>query len=426
MSLNEYELTFLKQLIAIPSVGSDPEPGCPYGKESKRALDFFLSEAVSQGFDTGIIDDKVGYVQFGKGEKMIGIVCHLDVVPAGKGWESEPFELTIKDGCYYGRGIIDDKGPACASYFAMKRLKEEGFIPDARIRLILGSDEERTCDCVATYAAKGEIPDFSITPDAEFPVIYAEKGILQIRISGSSVGKITASAGNAVNMVPEEFTLTCNGITTVTQGLSAHAARPELGINAIFKGIGNASESDTDQSPLLRFIREKILGRGYSDYTGCSINDDSGMITANPSVLRIDEEQETLMIDIRYPVTANHNDIVSYIASEASPYGLSVKISEHKAPIYKDKDTKEIQILTDIWRNHISDYSGYKPEYKEQFVSPLAIGGGTYARYLPNTIAFGVQIPWLEDQCHQANEHIAVSDFDINIDLLADTIRKLS
>ena len=184
MDLDNYELSFLKELIAIRSVGSNPEPGCPYGINSRKALDFFLGKASEEGFITGVIDDKAGFVEFGEGSRMIGIVCHLDIVPEGTGWDTDPFTLTVKNNIMYGRGIVDDKGPACAAFFAMRRLKNEGIIPSSKVRLILGTDEERTCDCVETYASKGEIPDFAVTPDAQFPAIFAEKGILHIRIYG--------------------------------------------------------------------------------------------------------------------------------------------------------------------------------------------------------------------------------------------------
>ena len=235
MNLNEYEISFLKDLIAIPSVGSKETIGCPYGIQPKRALDFFIGEASSKGFRTGIIDDKVGFAEFGEGSRLIGIVCHLDVVPAGSGWTTDPFKLEIKDDTFYGRGIVDDKGPACAAYFAMKRLKDRGVVPSGRIRLILGSDEERSCDCVETYASKGEIPDFAITPDGEFPVIFAEKGILQIKISGPGNDQIKAAAGSAANMVPAQFDLTFGETKHHEEGVCAHASKPDLGINAIIK-----------------------------------------------------------------------------------------------------------------------------------------------------------------------------------------------
>ena len=426
MQINDSEFEFLRKLISIRSVGSSPEPGCPYGRNSRKALDVFLQDADSKGFMTGVIDDKVGYVEFGNGRKMIGIVCHLDVVPEGSGWDTDPFEMTVRDGVIYARGIVDDKGPACAAYFAMQRLMAEGIIPDARIRLILGTDEERTCDCVETYAAKGEIPDFAITPDAEFPAIFAEKGILHLKISGANDSQMKAKAGNAANMVPNEASLETDGITYAGKGKTAHASMPHLGSNAIMDLISKLGNDAYDKSHLLSFIRDCIFGRDASEYTGISFTDVSGSITANPAILRIGDGTEDLTIDIRYPISAEMEDITDHFRRIAVPYGLSVEVISHMASLFKDKDADEIRLLTGIWAKYMSRYDGYKPEYKDKYTSPLAIGGGTYARHMPNTVAFGLTPPWQEDQCHQANEHMSVNDFAANVELLKETILTLS
>ncbi len=426
MQINDNEFEFLRKLIAVRSVGGSPEPGCPYGKNSRKALDVFLQDAAGKGFRTGVIDDKVGFVEFGNGRKMIGIVCHLDVVPEGSGWDTDPFELIVQDGVMYARGIVDDKGPACAAYFAMQRLMAEGIIPDARIRLILGTDEERTCDCVETYAAKGEIPDFAITPDAEFPAIFAEKGILHLKISGTNDSQLTARAGNAANMVPNEASLEIDGVTYEGKGKTAHASMPHLGSNAIMDLIAGLGNAAFDNSRLLSFIRDCIFGRDASEYTGISFTDISGAITANPAILNIGDGKEDLTIDIRYPISAKMEDITTHFSRIAGEYGLQVEVVSHMAPLFKDKDADEIKLLTGIWSKYMSRYDGYKPEYKDKYTFPLAIGGGTYARHMPNTVAFGLTPPWQEDQCHQANEYMSVNDFVTSIELLKETILQLS
>lgn len=432
MSLSEYESSFLNELIKIPSVGGRYEPGAPYGKNPKAALDYFLNEAASHGFITGTIDDKVGYAEYGKGDKLIGIVCHLDVVPKGDGWHTDPFTLTVKDGVFYGRGIVDDKGPACASFFAMLRLIENNSFPDVRVRLILGTDEERTCSCVETYAEKGEIPDFAITPDAEFPVIFAEKGILHIRVFDRVRTGLKASGGSAANMVPDRASMefkTDGHINYLdAEGKTAHASKPELGINAILKLAEklNETEFDLSASPLFDFMQNEINGGAHERFTNCDIDDISGRITANPAVLDIDEDGESLVIDIRYPVSCDLDKLMNDIEICCGKYGLSVERLSHMGPLFKDKDTDEIKALTEVWEANMGRYDGFKEEYREIYTRPLAIGGGTYARHMPNTIAFGVQTPWQEDQCHQADEHMSVNDFEANIELLKQAIVKLA
>lgn len=433
-SLTKGEYVFLENLIGIESTGAsevkDTRLGTlPYGSAPFSALKFFLDDASASGMRTGIIENRVGWCEFGPADAdLIGIVCHLDVVPAGDGWTTSPFELDLKDGILYGRGIVDDKGPACASYFAMKRLMASGFMPSKRIRLILGTDEERTCSCVETYAELGEIPSFAITPDAEFPVIYAEKGILHVKIVNSSPSALKAIGGSAANMVPASCFCTIDGVEYSGKGKTAHASKPELGVNAIFELIKQLDTASVDysNSPLLSFISKEIVYSSPAEYTGCSVTDESGNVTANPSVLNCSDSGESLVIDIRCPVTYQMSDIVTKLSATAESYGLTVEVLNQMDPLYKSKDLPQIALLTEIWKSNMPSYSGYKPEYLSEYTEPIAIGGGTYARHMPNTIAFGIQAPWQEDQCHQANECRALSDFETDIKVMTEAIMGLS
>lgn len=434
MTLSQDEYEFLKNLIGIESTGAsevkDPGLGTlPYGSAPFSALKFFLDDASASGMRTGVIENRVGWCEFGPADAdLIGIVCHLDVVPAGDGWTTSPFELTLKDGILYGRGIVDDKGPACASYFAMKRLLASGFMPSKRIRLILGTDEERTCSCVETYAELGEIPSFAITPDAEFPVIYAEKGILHVKIVNSSPSTLKAIGGSAANMVPASCSCLINGVEYSAKGKMAHASKPELGVNAIFELIKQLDSASVDysSSPLLSFISKEIVYSSPAEYTGCSVTDESGSVTANPSVLNCSASGESLVIDIRCPVTYQMSDIVAKLSATAESYGLTVEVLNQMDPLYKSRDLPQIALLTEIWKSNMPSYSGYKPEYLSEYTEPIAIGGGTYARHMPNTIAFGIQAPWQEDQCHQANECRTLSDFETDIKVMTEAIMGLS
>lgn len=433
-SLSQEEYKFLSDIIKIESTGASEviesvQGTLPYGSAPFSALKFFLDDASASGMRTGIIENRVGWCEFGPLDAdLIGIVCHLDVVPAGDGWTTSPFELNLKDGILYGRGIVDDKGPACASYFAMKRLMASGFMPSKRIRLILGTDEERTCSCVETYAELGEIPSFAITPDAEFPVIYAEKGILHVKIVNSSPSALKAIGGSAANMVPASCSCTIDGVEYSAKGKMAHASKPELGVNAIFELIKQLDTASVDysNSPLLSFISKEIVYSSPAEYTGCSVTDESGNVTANPSVLNCSDSGESLVIDIRCPVTYQMSDIVAKLSATAESYGLTVEVLNQMDPLYKSKDLPQIALLTEIWKFNMPSYSGYKPEYLSEYTEPIAIGGGTYARHMPNTIAFGIQAPWQEDQCHQANECRALSDFETDIKVMTEAIMGLS
>jgi succinyl-diaminopimelate desuccinylase len=176
---------------------------------------------------------------------------------------------------------------------------------------------------------------------------------------------------------------------------------------------------DLDKVPLLSFIK------GFDPIAVCDLEDDSGKMTANNGILKIDDNEQYLIIDIRYPVTSSLDSIMDNIRTQASAYGLEVGIDSQMDPIYKDKESDEIKLLTNVWEKYMSGFSGYKEEYRTLYSEPLAIGGGTYARHMRNTIAFGIQAPWQEDQCHQANEHIAVSDFETCVKIIRDALERL-
>ena len=425
MKLNAKQEQFLEDIISYKSIHSTSYDGAPYGKASREVLDFFLKYAQNLGFITHVTDDKVGYVEFGQGKDMVALVCHLDVVPASNWGDIDPFKLTVKDGCYYGRGIIDNKGPACASLFAMQNLMNQGFTPNQRIRLILGTDEEVSCDCVETYSRKEETPIFAITPDAEFPVVFAEKGIMQIRIfDKTKYMNLTISGGQAVNAVPDSINILFENEKATLKGKTAHASKPQLGDNAISKvpeylEIKGAS---IDSMPLIAFIKKYCSSNDPVPLTGCKTIDCSGKTTFNPGVIQVDDNIAQLDIDIRYPISASYDSIVSNIDSIAKHYNLAFEVINHMPPICQDKESTYVQKLTKIWIQNMSKLEGFKNEYLERYSMPIAIGGGTYARHIPNTIAFGMQAPWQEDQCHQANEHITVSDFVAYVDILEQAI----
>lgn len=423
MALSNYETDFLSKIIAIPSVGGEPTEVAPYGEMPLKILNFFLKEASKEGFKTHNLDNKVGWIEYGEGDKLFAIVCHLDVVPAGEGWTTNPFELTIQDDSYYGRGIIDDKGPACAAYFSMKQLKDSGFIPNFRIRLILGTDEERTCSCVEHYAENAETPFFAITPDAEFPAIFAEKGILHVKVfNPEHNSNIVINAGSAANMVaPNAVATLPNGEMISIKGKMAHASRPELGINAInLLADKLIDDYKLNSINIINYIKD------FNDsFTGIDFEDESGKLTTNFGILTTNSSEESLIIDIRYPYTAKFENIMASLEESASRYNLKVEVDGHMSPIFLDKNSNEIKMLTNIWEKHMMNFSGYKDEYKSIHKDPIAIGGGTYARHLPNTVAFGIQAPWQEDQCHQADEHISIKDYDELIVMIKEVIQSI-
>ena len=171
----------LSQMIKFDSSQKPAEEGKPFGAENARCLDFFLSLASFLGFEVKNYDNYVGEVRYGAGEDF-AVLAHLDVVPAGSGWTHEPFggEVDRENGKIWGRGAMDDKGPALITLYAMKALKDAGFKPKKNIKLIVGCNEESGWACIEHYNKVAKMPETGISPDADFPVIYAEKGIVHL------------------------------------------------------------------------------------------------------------------------------------------------------------------------------------------------------------------------------------------------------
>ena len=241
----------IAEIVKIDSSQCPALPGKPFGEGAARALHYFLRLAESFGFETHNYDNYIGEVVFGSGEPF-AILCHLDVVPAGSGWTHDPFGGEIADGKIYGRGTTDDKGPAVICLYCLKALKDAGFAPKRTIKLIVGCNEESGWACIEHYNACAEMPKEGFSPDADFPVIYAEKGILHVRFDYPLRDAPFAAleGGERENMVCDyaradgaaldaaraaRYGVSAEGASLVAHGRSAHASTPDAGENALEK-----------------------------------------------------------------------------------------------------------------------------------------------------------------------------------------------
>lgn len=424
----------LSSLISIPSVKSEPLPDAPYGRYTAEALNYMLSLAKSCGFSVKNIDNRVGYIELGSGDKMMAILCHLDVVPPGDSWESDPYTLVRRNGFLVGRGVMDDKGPAVCVFFSLLRLKSEGFTLPCRIRLILGLDEEHGCSCMEHYVNNEELPVTGFTPDAGFPAIFSEKGILQITFSGKPSGNCLANAGDAPNMVPSFCAISFldTGEVYSAQGIPAHASTPDAGINAILKTVSAIPTKRLRDEPVLAFIHKYFADEMPAEQLIVSAQPDiSGELTINPAILILNEAVSSITLDIRYPVKSNVDLLLREINVKASIFDLKPEIISHLKPKYTDPKSKQILDLLAVYEAHqnslceLSRVSGsFFPEAVVP-VFPIAIGGGTYARSMPGIVAFGPALPWEDPQAHHKNEGFRESVAIELIDLYKDAIKRL-
>ncbi|MEG1470263.1 MAG: dipeptidase PepV [Anaerovoracaceae bacterium] len=455
---------FLQELIRINSVRNEPvttKTGSifPFGQGVSDAFQLVLNKGKDFGFETANIDNYGGHIDMGIGEEIVGILGHLDVVPEGDGWTHGPFSGDIADGKIYGRGTTDDKGPVVASLFAMKALAQCGFEPDKKVRLILGLDEETAWNGMHYYLSKVKPPNYGITPDAEFPAINGEKGIITFELA-KKFGKTTVKGlelrslkgGSAENMVPDHARAVIRSIDMsiyveikeqitkyrsdtgskinvkgigksleiTTQGIAAHGANPQRGLNAISVMMDFLSHLNFVNDDINDFIDlyNKYIGFNTNGVNlGCGFCDEpSGELTLNVGIIDLIPEAATLTINVRYPVTCTDTQIYDGIMPVINKYNLGIIKLKHKPPIYMAPDSPMIKALMSIYQKHTGDTVS----------KPQVIGGGTYARATPNIVAFGGAFPGDEDLMHQKNECIEIDKLMTMTKIYADTIYTLS
>ena len=410
----------------------------PFGKETADCLQFFLSLAESFGFETNNYDNYAGEVIFGEGEDF-AILAHLDVVPAGNGWKYPPFGGVINDDVsaggvtgrkIWGRGAMDDKGPAIVCLYALKALKDEGFTPRRKIKLIVGCNEESGSKCIAYYKQKTKLPEEGFTPDANFPVIYAEKGIVHITasfpINNSPVSSL--KGGERANMVCdfasafltrkaaealveyqnpiEGTTLSYDNTTNTLQarGKSAHGSTPDMGANALQAMLAFLATINEDFAWANDVLFNDVLSLK-------TLSDETGVLTMSPDVASFENGVLKVTTDIRFPATF----ALETVTERLEEAGIEYKIESYLAPLYNDLNGKLISTLSNIYNAATG-----KNE------TPIAIGGGTYARELKNGCAFGPEICFEETTIHQPNEYITFDRIRLTSEIYYNAIKELT
>lgn len=434
----EQLLSALQKLISIKSVKYDglspeeyePSEGRPFGHGISDALEYTLELCKSLGMKTKNCQGYAGYAETGEGEEMLGILMHLDVVPEGKGWTYPPYGGEIHDGRLYGRGAVDDKGPAIASIFALRALMDEGCKLNKRVRLIFGTDEENDWQDMDYYTAHEELPHMGFTPDADFPVIYGEMGILQFDfvIEDSSIPDDFIKGGEAANAVAdycEAHVASQDGTVEkiASRGIAAHASTPEKGENAISKVMEALYDQYTQSrlsccqgiSDFIKFYHDKIGFNIHGEKIGCHISDkETGLLTFNAGKVASGKNKIVLSIDMRCPATFKEEDIMSRLRKEISGYNIKIENVDFLKPVFSDCDSFLVKTLLEVYREETGDSS-----------KPLTMGGGTYARAMDNIVAFGPLFPGREATEHMANEYILTDDLMKITKIYAEAIKRL-
>lgn len=443
------------RLVRIRSVGEEARPGMPYGPGPAAALDEAMKMAADMGFATKNYDNYVGTVDMNGGETQLAMLAHLDVVHEGTGWTvTQPYEPMEKDGCLYGRGTGDDKGPAVASLYAMKAVRDLGIPLRKNVRLILGTDEERGSSDLKYYFGIEQAPPMSFSPDANFPVINIEKGGLrsaftaQWEADGQLPRVIRLEGGNTPNIVPQEAFALLEGIElaqvqkhceayqaktgarfTVTEqegqvridvlGMSAHASMPEKGNNAIQALLEAVSTLPLVESPAFTHLKAVARMFPHGDYLGRALgvdqkDDISGELTLNLGIFQMDETSLKGQIDSRTPICANEQNMSQVVARQMEANGIRLENTSMNPPHHTPADSPFVKALLAIFES----YTGRKGEC-------IAIGGGTYVHHIEGGVAFGCAFPETENHFHGPDEFAVIDHLLISAEMFAQAIIEL-
>ncbi len=433
--LNNDLIKSIQDLVSINSVEGKPMDGMPFGKGVDDALRFTLSLGEQLGFRTFYGDGYYGYIEMGEGEELIGILAHLDVVPVENpsNWIHPPFSGEIEDNKLYGRGAVDDKGPLLAALYAMKTVMESGVKLNKRIRLILGTNEETDWKGIEKYLSLEEVPSCGFTPDSDYPLINAEKGLLQVKLSSFDKNSFTLRGGGSLNSVPDsciyegskieqlvnranllEYKFESSNNLFKTLGKPAHSAKAHQGVNAI--GImAILLHKENINSSIINFMANEI-GEDFhgENIFGVYEDDVSGKLTINIGRVHIDNEKQELYLDIRYPVTKNEDDVLALLKEKIRAYELEFEIVGRLNSLYVPTDDPLVVTLREIFEEATGLDS-----------TPISTGGATYARALNNCVAFGPLFPGKTKMAHQDNEYIDLNDLTKSVLMYAMAIERL-
>lgn len=446
-------VTDLDKLVSIESVRDNEHagPGMPFGPAVARALDEMLALGKENGFATHNYEGYAGTISMGEGEECVGILGHLDVVPLGEGWSKNPLGVTEADGYLYGRGVLDDKGPTLAAFFAMKIVKELNIELKRKVMLIVGCDEESGMECMKYYEKHGQIPELGFTPDAEFPVIYGEKGNIHMALDSDAPTVIRSfEAGSRPNIVIENAHAIVDSTIAdeklfafylASHGLSGSMSRKEDGVHLHIKGKsahGSMPYNGTNAGVhLLNYIAcayDDALARDLHellhDWKGTPENIDMqglymGFLTMNPGIITIKDGHAHALVDIRYPNDTTPKAVEQGFIDACKALETPIVPTMEYAgdPLFVDPNS---QLVRDLMASY-AKYSG------DTFHPAFTIGGGTYAKKFKNFVAFGPEKSWekvpqnvIVGGCHQPDEAISKNAIIEAIAIYADAIVRLA
>lgn len=456
--VEDYKEDFLKDLFTLLEIDSTRDDDAatdeyPVGPGPVKALDAFLDMGEKDGFEVKNFDNWAGHIEYGEGEELLGVFGHVDVVPAGTGWETDPFEPVIKDGKIYARGASDDKGPTMAAYYALKMIRDLELPVSKRARVIIGTDEETGWGCMDHYLKVAEKPDFGFSPDAYFPIINGEKGNVTVNLNfgGENAANdklLSFNSGLRVNMVPQEAEaeLELVDVSEISEQFSRYLAKNQLegeieieGQRVSISVTGKAAHGSTPEEGrnagtyLAEFLNDYPFGKDAHTFLNVITNylhesdrgeklniqyedDLMGHLSSNFGVLTFEAGKAgKVAANMRYPQGIDADEILARIQESLKDEKVECAFDGlGKTPHYVSKEDPLVKTLLDVYERQ----TGLEAHEK-------VIGGGTYGRLLERGVAFGAMFPDSVDTMHQANEFMAVEDLTRAMAIYAESIYEL-
>lgn len=442
----------LRSLCRIRSVAGEPEENAPYGPGPAKALEKAMELCAGYGFAVKNHDWRVMTADLVAQEgRALDVLAHLDVVNENTGWDSDPYEPVVKDdGFIYGRGVADDKGGAVAALYAMRCVKELGLPLRRGVRLILGTDEECGSSDIAYYYKHNAPAPNTFTPDAEFPVCNAEKGMYRLRFRKSwgardALPRVAAlSGGVQINAVPTEASAvvagmepmhlmagaaplcaelgascvvdeTPEGARLTVVGRGCHAASPELGVNANTALIRVLTELPLADCPSTRALRELDALLPHGDFLGRALgvaqeDEITGPLTCSFTMISFTDTGLEGVCDCRVPLCADNDNCKAVADRAMSALGFEtagMMIAPHYTPAEGD-----------FIRTLLKSYETFTGKPGKCY----SMGGGTYVHDVPGGVAFGYGMPGVDVRMHGANERFPVEDLFTAAKIFAEAI----
>lgn len=444
-------LADLSKLISVKSVAGMSVGDMPYGEGSYEALMAAKEIIEAKGFGTQVYSNAVLSADMNSGEPQLAMLAHVDVVPEGIGWTTDPYTMVEKDGALYGRGTADDKGPAIAALYAMCAAKELAPELTKNCRLILGSAEETGMGDLHFYEKEAKYPPMVFSPDADFPLINIEKGKFGpdfyaewveskalpriVFAEGGSVSNIVPRAADAliegltaadVKSMCDEFASrfgteitykdTDKGILITAYGVAAHASVPANGLNANTVLLTVLTHLPIAECEAFYRLKQLAALIPHGDFNGTALginckDDESGEISVNFGIFKFGLTGMSGNLDMRTPVCADSMPLANMTEASFRRAGINCNV-DHILPSHcVPAESEFVKTLLSIYE----DYTGLKGE-------AMSIGGLTYAHGIPGAVAFGCSFPDRDNGIHGINENMLVDELLVSAKIFTQAI----